>query len=193
MTPPYKLVGEDEEGELWIGGIGLAKGYLHAPDMTKDVVNKIQYKIFLNNLQIFKKYLFQKFLPNPFGQGFVYRSGDIVTKIKVFYTNFIYKFNDKINLNMFNIYTVQNESNNYVFIRRIDDQVKINGFRIELGEIENVFAQHNLVDQAVAIVSNNNLVIFLKPASSNCKLTENDLEVIRKSISRILPHYMIPK
>ena len=90
-------------------------------------------------------------------------------------------------------YTVQNESNNYVFIRRIDDQVKINGFRIELGEIENVFAQHNLVDQAVAIVSNNNLVIFLKPASSNCKLTENDLEVIRKSISRILPHYMIPK
>ena len=53
MTPPYKLVGEDEEGELWIGGIGLAKGYLHAPDMTKDVVNNIQYKIFLNNLQIF--------------------------------------------------------------------------------------------------------------------------------------------
>ena len=26
------------EGELWIGGIGVAKGYLHAPDLTKEVV-----------------------------------------------------------------------------------------------------------------------------------------------------------
>jgi non-ribosomal peptide synthetase component F len=26
------------EGELWIGGVGVAKGYLHAPDLTKEVV-----------------------------------------------------------------------------------------------------------------------------------------------------------
>ena len=45
----FYVVSEDEtlpktqmplgmEGELWIGGIGVAKGYLHAPDLTKEVV-----------------------------------------------------------------------------------------------------------------------------------------------------------
>jgi acyl-CoA synthetase (AMP-forming)/AMP-acid ligase II len=30
-------MGRDEEGELWIGGVGVAKGYLHAPGITQDV------------------------------------------------------------------------------------------------------------------------------------------------------------
>ena len=36
----------------------------------------------------------------------------------------------------------------YVFVRRMDDQVKIDGFRIELAEIETVFATHSLIDKA---------------------------------------------
>jgi acyl-CoA synthetase (AMP-forming)/AMP-acid ligase II len=35
-----------------------------------------------------------------------------------------------------------------VFVRRMDDQVKIDGFRIELAEIETVFAKHPLVGKA---------------------------------------------
>lgn len=35
-----------------------------------------------------------------------------------------------------------------MFVRRMDDQVKIDGFRIELAEIETVFATHKLVDKA---------------------------------------------
>ena len=111
---PFRLVPEDSEGELWIGGIGVARGYLHAPDLTKD-----------------------KFLPNPFGSGFVYRTGDIVTRLK-------------------------DGSSNFVFVRRMDDQVKIDGFRIELQEIESVYAKHEFVEQAVAVVREGKLVLYIK-------------------------------
>ena len=49
-----------EEGELFIGGVGVAAGYLHAPELTVD-----------------------RFIPNPFTQSdsatnLIYRTGDIV-------------------------------------------------------------------------------------------------------------------
>ena len=34
---PKREVSAGAEGELWIGGIGVAKGYLNAPDLTKEV------------------------------------------------------------------------------------------------------------------------------------------------------------
>ena len=59
-TLPKRLSAVGEEGELWIGGVGVAKGYLHAPDLTAKV-----------------------FLENPFGDGPVYRTGDIVKRLNV--------------------------------------------------------------------------------------------------------------
>ena len=142
---PYKQMPEYEEGELWIGGIGVAAGYIHAPELTV-----------------------QRFMKNPFGEGFVYRTGDIVKKIK--------------------------ETGDYVFVRRMDDQVKIGGFRIELQEIESVYAQHDLVQQAVALVRDNKLVLYLKLSS---RVSNNDtkktLQDIKEFASRSLTYYMVPK
>ena len=42
------------EGELWIGGVGVGRGYLNRPDLTAE-----------------------KFIPNPFAEGRVYRTGDL--------------------------------------------------------------------------------------------------------------------
>jgi non-ribosomal peptide synthetase component F len=64
----------------------------------------------------------EKFLSNPIGSGVVYRTGDIVKQL---------------------------DGGEYVFVRRMDDQVKIDGFRIELAEIEAVYNQHDAVEQAV--------------------------------------------
>jgi non-ribosomal peptide synthetase component F len=41
-------------GELFIGGLGLARGYLDKPELTAE-----------------------KFVPNPFGPGRLYATGDI--------------------------------------------------------------------------------------------------------------------
>ena len=36
-SEPYKEGEEGAEGELWIGGVGVARGYLHAPELTAQV------------------------------------------------------------------------------------------------------------------------------------------------------------
>jgi non-ribosomal peptide synthetase component F len=77
-----EVKGQGEEGELWIGGEGVALGYLHADHLTKD-----------------------RFLPNPFHQDpgeKVYKTGDLFRRL---------------------------EDGSYVFVRRLDDQVKVNGYR----------------------------------------------------------------
>ena len=59
-TLPKTLAAVGEEGELWIGGMGVSRGYINAPDLTAKV-----------------------FLKNPFDDGAVYRTGDIVKRLNV--------------------------------------------------------------------------------------------------------------
>jgi natural product biosynthesis luciferase-like monooxygenase protein len=89
-------------GELLIGGEGVARGYLHRSELTRE-----------------------RFIPNPFGDGRVYRTGDVAR----------YREDGRIE-----------------FLRRIDNQVKIRGYRIEPGEIESAIEQHPSVREAVVIV-----------------------------------------
>ena len=78
-------------GELHIGGAGVARGYLNRPQLTKE-----------------------KFIPNPFGKGLLYKTGDLCRYLS---------------------------DGNIEFLGRIDHQVKIRGFRIELGEIETLLSR----------------------------------------------------
>ena len=129
-----------EEGELLIGGAGVARGYLHAPDLTAG-----------------------RFVRNPFGAGLVYRTGDLVKRTP---------------------------SGDYVFVRRLDDQVKIDGFRIELAEVEAVYGAHPLVEQAVVLVRLGKLAAYLKLRGAG---GERELADIRAHASRALTHYMLPR
>jgi amino acid adenylation domain-containing protein len=89
-------------GELHIGGAQLARGYLARPELTAD-----------------------KFVPNPFAEGRLYKTGDLAR----------YRPDGAIE-----------------FLGRIDHQVKLRGFRVELGEIEAVIKRHPAVRECVALV-----------------------------------------
>ena len=88
-------------GELYIGGDGLARGYLHRPDLTEE-----------------------RFVPNPFALGKVYKTGDLAR---------------------------YQPDGNIEFLGRADHQVKIRGFRVELGEIEARLTEHPAVQEAAVV------------------------------------------
>ena len=88
-------------GEIFIGGDGLARGYHERPEWTEE-----------------------RFLPNPFRPGRLYRTGDIGRRLV---------------------------DGRIEFLGRSDQQVKIRGFRIEPGEIEGVLSAHPRVDACAVI------------------------------------------
>ena len=77
-------------GELYLGGVGVGRGYLNRPALTAE-----------------------KFIKNPFGEGRLYRTGDMVR----------YRMTDGVPPVI-------------DFVGRVDTQIKLRGYRIELGEIE---------------------------------------------------------
>lgn len=89
-------------GELYIAGVGLARGYHDPPEQTAAA-----------------------FLPNPFGPGRIYKTGDRAQQLP----------DGRIKV-----------------LGRIDDQVKIRGYRIELGEVEQAILSHPDVTSAYVTV-----------------------------------------
>jgi amino acid adenylation domain-containing protein len=121
-------------GDLYIGGVGLARGYLNRPEETAE-----------------------KFIPNPFGQGRLYKTGDLARWLPA-------------------------SRGNLEFLGRADDQVKLRGFRIELGEIEAVLNQHSAVEQALVTVKertagDKQLVAYIKPTPQSVDATREKAHV----------------
>lgn len=101
---------DEEIGEICLSGKGIAKGYLNNPALTKE-----------------------KFINNPFGEGVLYRTGDLGKR---------------------------NKDGYYFCLGRIDSEVKIRGFRIELGEIESLLRSYG--DVFVSVEQNqlgNNIIV----------------------------------
>ena len=128
-------------GELCIAGDGVGAGYLNEPELTAE-----------------------KFIDNPFGEGKLYKTGDLA---------------------------YWREDGNIMFVGRNDFQVKIRGLRIELGEIESAICSVDGVSQAVVVVRKNEsgrqfICAFYTEE------TAVDVADIKKSILNKLPKYMLP-
>ncbi len=128
-------------GELWVGGDGIARGYINRDDLTKE-----------------------KFIKSPFGDGLVYKTGDLVKYLP---------------------------DGNIVFLSRIDKQIKLRGFRIELEEIDANILKFAGVKQSVcALMEVNGQKAICAYITSDKQIDETAL---RSFLATILPDYMIPK
>ncbi len=127
-------------GELWVGGDGVAKGYLNNDTLTND-----------------------KFIKNPFGEGILYKTGDLV------------KWRSDGSLD---------------FIGRIDSQVKIRGFRVELGEITSKILSFPDMKECFTVV---NTIRGEKTICSYIVANKQiDIQELKQYLKKNLPVYMIP-
>jgi len=136
-------VADGEPGELWIGGAGVSRGYRNDPERTGE-----------------------RFHPDPFDGGRMYRSGDRVRR---------------------------REDGQLLFLGRVDDQVKLAGHRVEPGEIERALgAQPGVREAAVAIredVPGHKRVIGYAVPQEGVELDPEDL---RARLEEELPKFMVP-
>ncbi|KAF6530674.1 MULTISPECIES: AMP-binding enzyme, partial [Bacillus] len=107
-----------------------------------------------------------KFIDNPYGEGKLYRSGDLARWLP----------NGEIE-----------------YLGRIDEQVKIRGYRIELSEIESVLRnQPGISDVAVVALEvggDKSICAYLIPTNQEQQL---DMSEIKNDLRDKLPEYMLP-
>jgi amino acid adenylation domain-containing protein len=127
-------------GQLYLGGATSARGYLNRPDLTATA-----------------------FLPNPFGAGRIYKTGDLAR---------------------------WRADGNLEFLGRADRQLKLRGYRIEPGDIESVLLRHPDVAQALVLLrgddpATHQLVGYVTPDNVD---VERLLVICRAQ----LPPHMVP-
>ncbi len=135
-----KLVPPGHSGEICIAGDGLAKGYLYKDELTNE-----------------------KFIPNPFGKGKLYRTGD------------------------FGRWT---DSGDLECLGRIDRQVKIRGFRVELGEIETNIRRYPEIENTVVVAHEKDGTKDI--AAYFVSESEIDIVHLKNYLAKLMPGYMVP-
>jgi acyl-coenzyme A synthetase/AMP-(fatty) acid ligase/acyl carrier protein len=155
-------------GELYVGGDGVARGYLNSEELTAE---RFVLDPFSNGAP--------PSLPGASGgappplpgasgeaRGRLYRTGDMVRWL---------------------------EDGRIEFQGRMDFQVKLRGFRVELGEIESVLNRHSGVGESVVLLredtpGDKRLVGYVVPRDGPAA----DVQSLRAFLREQLPDYMVP-
>jgi amino acid adenylation domain-containing protein len=158
-------------GEIYIGGDGVARGYLNNPELTaeKFCLRRPGGALFEKTAPPGppgKNVLLDPLLTRATNTSTLYKTGDLGRWLP---------------------------EGSIEFLGRKDHQVKIRGFRIELGEIEKQLLKHQGINEAVVIdredfAGNKYLCAYIVPGSANT----GDENQLREFLSMSLPHYMIP-
>ena len=155
-------------GELYVGGVGLTRGYLNRPDLTAE-----------------------RFIPNPFLTKNQVPMTEIGFRLEP-------ALNGSEGSSALRLYKTGDlarwrSDGNIAYIGRSDQQVKVRGFRIELGEIETALSQYPGVQDAVVLAredqagAGKRLVAYL--VTKHSPLSPHK---IRLYLEQKLPAYMLP-
>jgi amino acid adenylation domain-containing protein len=167
-------------GELFVGGIGVARGYLGRPALTAE-----------------------KFVPDPFATApgeRLYRTGDLVrwkesASVRECVSALVGDSqgagSEPGSQPPFTHALTHPRTHALEFLGRTDDQVKVRGFRIEPGEIESLLRRQPGVRDAVVAVredvpGDRRLAAYLVPDGSM------SMDAIRAAVRAELPAYMLP-
>src|SRR5262249_41330430 len=143
LGPQGGLLPKGAIGELYIGGAGVARGYLGRPALTRD-----------------------RFIANPFGEGTLYKTGDLVR---------------------------WRSDNELEFLGRDDGQIKIHGQRVELGEIEKQIDALPGITSAVVLAQPDNVGGHILHAYVIPKAGQPyDLSQLISALAQSLPRHMLP-
>ncbi|HEY9612886.1 non-ribosomal peptide synthetase, partial [Allocoleopsis sp.] len=199
-------------GELYIGGDGLARGYLNHSELTDERFISNPFIAFLScvryssNLSPARREALN-LAPFPSREG---GWGLGLTVLHSLENRYIHEKGTKEDFPVCSfpssdrLYKTGDlaryrPDGNIEFLGRIDNQVKIRGFRIELGEIEAVLSQHPAVFQTVVIVQEDipgdkQLVayIVLNPEYTSTVGTQGLTPLLREFLTEKLPQYMVP-
>jgi amino acid adenylation domain-containing protein len=133
------LCGIGVPGELCIGGQGLSAGYLNRAELNEE-----------------------RFIPNPFGEGKLYRTGDLAS----------WRSDGRVD-----------------FLGRMDRQIKLRGYRIELREIESTLRRCTAVRDGVITLGKTpgGEAVLQAYVVGQAQLSQ-----VRREMEEALPAYMIP-
>ncbi|HEX8907261.1 MAG TPA: amino acid adenylation domain-containing protein [Longimicrobiaceae bacterium] len=163
-------------GELFVGGTGVARGYLHRPGATAE-----------------------RFVPDPFAAepgARLYRTGDLVRwrEVRECEGAKVRESDGDDDSRQADSTLALSHSRTLAleFLGRTDDQVKVRGFRIEPGEIESLLRRQPGVRDAVVAVredgpGDRRLVAYLVPAEGAMSV-----DAVRAAVRAELPAYMVP-
>jgi D-alanine--poly(phosphoribitol) ligase subunit 1 len=160
------MLGIDETGELCIGGVGVARGYLNNPELTAEKFVSFAHE--LHELHELEKNNSKLKTQNPKLDSLyrLYRTGDLAKWLP---------------------------DGNVEFLGRSDFQVKIHGLRIELGEIEAVLTRHPSILDNVVIVKQyaKNITMIAAYIVFKSGMTATVKE-LKDYLKELLPEYMVP-
>ena len=170
-------------GEIYVGGAGLARGYLNQPALTAERFVPDPF-IALQEHESTKasrrEEKTEKVRENPLHLRHPRRTETRVAGRRLYRSGDLARWTPDGDLQ---------------FLGRADHQVKIRGFRVELGEIAAVLEQRDDVAAAVVLAWGDSirtegirLAAYLAPAGP----TPPDAEALRSWLAQRLPDYMIP-
>ncbi len=159
----------DQPGEICIGGVGLARGYVNRDDLTAE-----------------------RFIPDPFVSAETANSKSQIPNVRSQISNLKSQFSNSARMYRTGDLGRWLADGRIEFLGRADSQVKLRGFRIELAEIESALLRHPEVRAASVSVRNDDgaaeyLAAYIVPRNGHFDETQ-----LRSFVRQSLPTYMVP-